>query len=88
MRYEAQTPQPRYLGGVDEFDLYVTPNGSIIARFSSRWGDMIRIGSAPYKAIPRSLEGHIDRVSKAQQRDVVTRMDAMIRCFAPDLCAK
>jgi hypothetical protein len=88
MRYKPQCQDPRYLGGVDEFDLYVTPNGTFIIRFGSNLHAFIRLGTAPYKAMPPNVEGRIDRISKAERRDVVTRMDAMIRCFAPDLCAK
>ena len=88
MRYKPQCLNPRYIGGVDEFDLYVTPGGTIVARFGNGTGAKLRLNYGPYRKMPPDIEGRIDRISKAERRDVVTRMDAMIRCFAPDLCAK
>lgn len=81
MRYRPQTRQPRYIGAVDKYDVYTTPMGNIIARFSDDYMDFISLGKVPYRP------GHAKRViHHIGNEDVTDRIDALIQCFAPDIC--
>jgi hypothetical protein len=88
MRYKVWSPTPRYLGGVDEFDIYVTPMGAFIARYGSKTDNFIRLASHPYTTVGVEARERINRPTMRKREAVAERIDAMIRCFAHDLCAE
>lgn len=85
MRYTPQSANPRYLGGVDVFDVYITPVGNIIARYGDRPDKFFRLGKKPYRA-GKAIKALKDKRDATQ--DAAERIDAMILCFAPDVCAE
>lgn len=92
MRYKPQTPAPRYIGAVEEYDVYVTPNGNVIARYGDEMGSFARpAGWAHPRGGDLSANGWYKGIRKSRHspptRDVAERIAALIACFAPDLCA-
>lgn len=93
MRYKPRTPAPRYLGAVEEYDIYVTPDGAVIARYGDRPTKSVRpAGWSKPRGSDLSAnswyEGMLRVVGEGRaSRDVAERIAALIACFAPDLCA-
>lgn len=81
MRYKPQTREPRYVGAVDRYDVYVTPMGNIIARFGDDYMSFINLGKVPYR--PGQAK---PAMSYMVNEGVGDRIDALIQCFAPDIC--
>lgn len=81
MRYRPQTPNPRFIGSVESFDIYVTPMGNIIARYGDDYGSFLNLGKVPYEqGRPHKMMGSDHDVS------IKDRIDALMQCFAADLC--
>jgi hypothetical protein len=81
-----QSKNPRYLGGFDEFDIYITGAGSIIARYGNGYGDFVNIGSRPY--VKGKARLRLANSVLVRSPDLPERIKAMIMCFAPDVCAE
>lgn len=92
MRYKPQTPAPRYIGAVEEYDIYATPSGNVIARYGNDMASFARPhGWTKPGRGDLSANGWYKGIIKSRHspptRDVAERIAALIACFAPDLCA-
>lgn len=87
MRYKPQSANPRYVGGVDKFDIYITRGGSIIAWYDNGFPDFVCLGSVPY--VKGTVHDKIHWLGRDPcPVDIQDRIEAMIMCFAPDACAE
>ena len=98
MRYKAHSPSPRYIGGVDKYDVYITKGGNVIARYADHSADFVGVHVGHFagvaanpldvrawsKRLARSQSG---AVSEEEAHDLAERIVALLTCFAPDLCA-
>ena len=91
MRYKTYSPSPRYIGGVDEYDIYITRGGNVIARYGNRSDEFLRPKSDLCSVgDPLSVGDWTTAIRQLKamrlDSDVAERIVAMLNCFAPDLC--
>ena len=78
---------------MEEYDIYVTPDGSVVARYGNGQTRFVRpAGWSKPRGSNLSAnswyEGMLCVVGEGRaSRDVAERIAALIACFAPDLCA-
>ena len=78
MRYKTATKNPAYLGGVDEFDIYITPSMNVVARWDNRKGGRFIL------PISHARCGFRWRRAFALPHGQSETIAAMVRCFGPE----
>jgi len=79
MRYKAATKDPAYLGGVEEFDIYVTPSMNVVAR----WGNVAK-ATACHITNARDAATWMDPLVPHMTPEIAERIAVMVRCFGPE----
>jgi hypothetical protein len=98
MRYKAHSPSPRYIGGVDKYDVYITRGGNVIARYGEHSADFVGVHVGHFVGVvttPLDVRAWAHRlrvsqsgaVSEEEAHHHAERIVALLTCFAPDLCA-
>ena len=77
MRYKPATKNPAYLGGVEEYDIYLTSQGNVVAR----WGNGAAASSHPI-AKARYATRWVGLTHMTREK--AERIAAMVRCFGPE----
>jgi hypothetical protein len=78
MRYKTATKNPAYLGGVDEFDIYITPSMNVVARWGGARGHRFSL------PVSYARCGFRWRREFALPHEKSETIAAMVRCFGPE----
>ena len=80
MRYKTATKNPAYLGGVDEFDIYITPSMNVVARWGGARGHRFSLPVSYARCGFRWRAALGMGVTHGQSETIA----AMVRCFGPE----
>ena len=80
MRYKAHTKNPAYLGGVDEFDIYITPHHYVHARWCNEVYQRVSLPISYARCGFRWRAALGTGVTHGQSENIA----AMVRCFGPE----